>query len=69
MRTICLLVALWNIIVASINVALLPRFFPSESLVYMTSTSQITPVLIPLLLVVFTTAAGWTSKLKYRLLS
>lgn len=50
MKTLFLCIALWNTIVAAINVLVLPRFLPPEAFAYMTPASQFLPIFIPLII-------------------
>ena len=42
-------ISCWNVIVAVVNLTILPIFYPPEALVYVTLTSQTLPVVFPLL--------------------
>ena len=53
MRFLWLGLALWNTIVAAINIAVLPLFVTPDAMVYVTQTSQLLPVAIPLVLYAF----------------
>jgi len=50
MRMLWLGMALWNTIVAAINVTALPLFFPPEAMAYVTPLSQMLPIAIPFVL-------------------
>jgi len=50
LRKALLGLAAWNTVVAAINVLVLPLFAPAEAMVYVTPTSQVLPIIIPLVL-------------------
>lgn len=50
MRKLLVGLAVWNTAVAAVNVFVLPLFVPAEAMVYVTPTSQVLPVVIPLVL-------------------
>ena len=48
MNFLFIAIALWNTVVAAINVFVLPQYLPSEAMVYVTPTSQLLPIAIPI---------------------
>ncbi len=53
MKKIWISLALWNTLVALINVTVLPHYFTAEEMKYVTPTSQLLPIFIPLVLYLF----------------
>lgn len=58
MRQIFLVIAVWNTLVAIINVTVLPHFVPAEAMVYVTPMSQLLPIFIPIVLSSVSSSSG-----------